>query len=648
MSAPTTIEENAFHHENFQTINYLTLEGSIAQLNGKCFGGLTDLDTLELWINGSSIGSVAQGILNDVPNLSALQIQSDVNDEHLNDLLRNTTLHSLQTLSISNNNLNNLKSDALKGLTNLITINAQFSHLTSIESTILESSANKIQQVNFAYNELQNLPVDIFNIKPERSIFNVFLQQNKLETLPEGIFDMAIQSSGTVKANLINNPWRCDCDLAWLRDYIVQKKIVTDDVPECSSPQTNDGKLLIHADFSACNTTSLPSTSSTTTPEVATSSTTETVTIYPTTPSTMDNTNDSPPSTTETTTTAATSSTEETTTESSPATMETTSNTTTSTEKTTTDTTTPSTEGNYTCINPSSKYISILTETPNVPNPSIPMFGIENFTIKEDDTLKRINATIQVGNDHVLIWMKNGDTNTTDCNYTDFTAGGRRSLQMYMASFETDPDTSYIICAARKISQEITFLPLNCRAHRTQPIPQHRAWLLNKEIDSILLILVFALVVSVIVGIAASYCVVLHNPTLIKGNKRVVLMNRRTGEIIMVMPEGYSHTGTRHPLQTSYDTASNSEASLLTATGLTTVEQTAWQFRQRCNQPRGNCRPASATAFTPQQEPPPLPLHRRSSASDTSSYTAPISEPSYATVTKPKIVLLMVDNSTIV
>lgn len=132
-SVPTTIEENSFSDKNFQNITYLTLEGSIVQLNKTCFGGLHDLDTLELTIVGDSIRSVAEGILNDVPNLSTLQIQSEINDEHLNEILWNTTLPKLLTLAINNNNLKKLKSDTLKGLTNLLSLDAMLSNLTSIE-----------------------------------------------------------------------------------------------------------------------------------------------------------------------------------------------------------------------------------------------------------------------------------------------------------------------------------------------------------------------------------------------------------------------------------------------------------------------------------------------------------------------------------
>jgi len=256
-AVPITIEENAFSDNNIQNITHLTLQGNIEQLNERCFAGLQHLETLI--INEGPIRFVAGGILKDVKNLKSLQIESGISDEHLNYFLWNTTLQNLMALNIRFNNLNNLKSETFRGLYNLLMLDAGWSHITSIESTILESSAHIIQNVNFENNELETLPVDIFNIKSTRASFQVNLQQNKLTTLPEGIFDMAIYSSGTVAVQLQGNNWHCDCDLAWLRNYMDRKIINVRDEPMCISPEINKNKSIRDADFSDCNTTTLPS-----------------------------------------------------------------------------------------------------------------------------------------------------------------------------------------------------------------------------------------------------------------------------------------------------------------------------------------------------------------------------------------------------
>jgi len=873
-TVPITIEENAFSDNIFQNIKTLTLEGSIEQLKNKCFAGLHNLDTLE--ISGGLIQYVAGGILKDVQNLLTLQIESGINDDHLNYFLQNITLHNLQQLHIRYNNFKTLKSENLRGLTNLLTLNAERSHITSIESTILESSANKIEKVNFAGNELETLPVDIFNIKPKTN-FQVFLQQNKLKTLPEGIFDMAIKSIGKVEVHLEDNDWHCDCDLAWLQNYIEEEIIdVGQKPPKCESPEIIKDTLLIEADFSDCITTTLPSASSTTTTETTVSSTTETVTSETTSPSTTETIVDSATSTTDTTTESSptttenmttntittstelttetptsltelsthtssstgdtdnttasstevttdtitsstedndstttsftevitdtttssteytyntitsstevtidiitsstenndstttsftevttdttisstevtdntitstelttdttTSSTEdndstttsftEVTTDTTTSSTEVTDNTITSTELTTdtntsstedkgstttlftevttdtttlstkvtdntitssteltTDITTSSTEDNYSttisstedtdntitstelttdttspstgdidntitsstevtpdtttsatedndrttmsftevttdtttsstdntdnitassteitidtstsstkdndnpitsstevttytttspteevyidvlCYCPacSSKYMPISTET-NSEASSLRTHAIRDFEIVEDEQLNQITVTIGVHNEHILIWMTRSQTNHTDCKYYHCNVGKEHSSHNFTASFSSDPNTAYTICAADKISEnKVTICTLNCRAYTTQPSPPYRAWLLNKDTGIILLILCFALLVSVIAGAATVYYVLLHKPELINGNKRVIVVNCHTNQVIMIMPKGYYENERKCSSHASYNTAS--------------------------------------------------------------------------------------------
>jgi hypothetical protein len=202
------------------------------------------------------------------------------------------------------------------------------------------------------------------------------------------------------------------------------------------------------------------------------------------------------------------------------------------------------------------KYMPISNET-NSEASSLRTHGIKDFKIVEDDQLNQINITIGVHNEQVLIWMKRSQTNHTDCKYDHCNAGKESSSHNFTASFSSDPNTAYTICAADKISEnKVTICTLNCRAYTTQPSPPYRAWLLNKEKDIILLILCCALFVSVIAGAATVYYVLLHNPELINGNKRVIVVNCHTNQVIMIMPKDYCENERRCSSHASYNTAS--------------------------------------------------------------------------------------------
>jgi hypothetical protein len=188
---------------------------------------------------------------------------------------------------------------------------------------------------------------------------------------------------------------------------------------------------------------------------------------------------------------------------------------------------------------------------------SLRIQSISDFEIVEDDQLNQISVKIRVDNEQILIWMTRSQANCIDCNYKDCNAGEERSSDYFTASFSSNPNTAYTICAAGKISaNKVTISTLNCRAYTTLPSPANRAWLLNKDIGIILLILCFALLVSVIAGAATIYYVLLHKPELIKGNKRVIVVNCHTNQVIMIMPKGYCENERRCSSHTSHNTAS--------------------------------------------------------------------------------------------
>jgi hypothetical protein len=238
------------------------------------------------------------------------------------------------------------------------------------------------------------------------------------------------------------------------------------------------------------------------------------------------------------------------------------------------------------------------------------MRGIKGFEIEEDKGTREITATIESDIYHVLIWIKNSERNTNDCNYTHLNQG--------MQTFKTEPNTPYIICAARIIShEEITVPPLNCRAYTTLPIPEHLPLILMKHKDITLAISCFALLVIVIVSGVISYKVVLYNPILLKGNKRVIVVNENP-------PQNVENDSPRSS-QSTCSTISTGEGSYVTLVERTNVEQIACSFIEICDIP-SDCKTETAVVFFRQREPPPLSLHRMSYASDTSCDTAPNSE----------------------
>jgi hypothetical protein len=280
--------------------------------------------------------------------------------------------------------------------------------------------------------------------------------------LPEAIFDMAINSSGTVTVYLQDNNWHCDCDLAWLRNYMDKQIINVRDEPMCTSPQINKNKSLREADFSDCSTIT---------------SSTEITTV--TTPSSIENGH---------------------------------------------------VVVNCSCTDCSTTYRPISTET-NTEASSLGKNNIISIEVKEDDRLKQIHVTIEGYDDYVLIWMTTNDAYVTACNFKDYIAETE-----YISIY---PNTAYMICAAHRISEnKITISTLNCRAITTLPIPLFRAWLKNRDRVTLFCILFAAGLVSLIVGAATIYCVLLHFPQLINYKKKRANIFILRDDSVIIMPKG--------------------------------------------------------------------------------------------------------------
>jgi hypothetical protein len=261
--------------------------------------------------------------------------------------------------------------------------------------------------------------------------------------------------------------------------------------------------------------------------------------------------------------------------------------------------------------------------------------GIESFAIEEHEVTGDITASITSESNHVLIWMKSSERNKNDCNYNHFNEGNQRSL--HQTTFETQRNTPYVICAARISQEKIRVQLPNCRAHTTLPSPEDRPLLLTKEKYITLAISCFVLLVIVIVSGAISYSVVLYNPIILKGNKRVIVVHRH--ECKVRLPQHGENDNPRSS-QTTYSTVSTGEASYVTLVEPTNVEQIAWKFREMCDK-LSDCKTESAVVFFREQEPAPLPLYRRSYTSHTTCYTEPNSEISYVTINEPTTVRVM-------
>lgn len=101
--------------------------------------------------------------------------------------------------------------------------------------------------------QLSELPVDSFSHLPT-TIQSISLTNNRLQTIPEGLFDPLDIS--TVNVTLSGNPWSCDCYLEWFRSYLVSNPTFPGDRSQtnCQWPTSLTGMSIASqtVPFSCC------------------------------------------------------------------------------------------------------------------------------------------------------------------------------------------------------------------------------------------------------------------------------------------------------------------------------------------------------------------------------------------------------------
>ena len=149
-------------------------------------------------------------------------------------------LFTLQTLHLESNKIDVIPSDSFRQIISLRTLNLKgnqirvieensFQYLTNIETLILEN--NYIEYIHpKAFHTLD-------------SLYELNLANNELKTLNSELGSFLPASLNVFRIH--KNPWWCDCNLRWLRNWLAEPEEEVDwhfasDIPQC------DGPPLIH------------------------------------------------------------------------------------------------------------------------------------------------------------------------------------------------------------------------------------------------------------------------------------------------------------------------------------------------------------------------------------------------------------------
>lgn len=108
--------------------------------------------------------------------------------------------------------------------------------------------------------------------------------------------------------------------------------------------------------------------------------------------------------------------------------------------------------------------------------------------------------------------------------------------------YDLEPTTVYTFCAL--IRDEFIRTPFQCKSHQTETPFNRQTWIYQEQKGIILTSLMLLIMLSLVIGVVLTYLLIRRMPTLMRGSKRVVMVNNRTKEV-MVLPGG-SRTNSWH------------------------------------------------------------------------------------------------------
>ncbi|XP_062849456.1 carboxypeptidase N subunit 2 [Trichomycterus rosablanca] len=149
-------------------------------------------------------------------------------------------LHNLTHLDLSQNQLSTFQAEQFQNISSLEHLDLSVNKLAELPGSVFRGLL-QIKTIYLQQNNLTSLKADLF--KDLETMSRLYLSKNRLKNLPRGLFD-SLDFQCLVR--LHGNPWRCDCDLRYLQEWLHFSKDTVEDLSQvhCDSPQTLNGHSL--------------------------------------------------------------------------------------------------------------------------------------------------------------------------------------------------------------------------------------------------------------------------------------------------------------------------------------------------------------------------------------------------------------------
>ncbi|XP_067308398.1 carboxypeptidase N subunit 2 isoform X2 [Pseudorasbora parva] len=273
--------------DSLQKLEMLQLKGNnLFCLHGHLFRHLHKLQELDLSFN--QISSVSADVFQNNSRLRALSLQSNkipelpagifahldnleelnLRSNHISNLSTNVfpsslrklilkknmltqlhstifhKLHHVTYLDLSQNQLSEVPTDLFQNLISLKKLDLSENRITTLPGTLFKGLFS-VKALHLQKNNLSSLEEDL--LKDQHDMEQLHLSMNSLRSIPRGFFD---ELDFQCIVQLHGNPWRCDCGIQYLSDWIRNNQRNVEDVAQlyCQAPEFIRGHSLVSVD----------------------------------------------------------------------------------------------------------------------------------------------------------------------------------------------------------------------------------------------------------------------------------------------------------------------------------------------------------------------------------------------------------------
>uniref|UniRef100_A0A7E4ZYZ5 Glycosyltransferase family 92 protein n=1 Tax=Panagrellus redivivus TaxID=6233 RepID=A0A7E4ZYZ5_PANRE len=140
-------------------------------------------------------------------------------------------LSKLKSLDLSRNQINEIAADAFEGLHKLQHLHIFHNNISELTPETF-SGLTELDMLMLNANNLRCIPKDLFKDLQELRVLSIY--KNKIRSIENGTFD----SLKSIKAlHLSENPYICDCNMAWMAEFLSQRQLLDNSGVKCAAPK---------------------------------------------------------------------------------------------------------------------------------------------------------------------------------------------------------------------------------------------------------------------------------------------------------------------------------------------------------------------------------------------------------------------------